>query len=168
VFLFVVAIHAMAVFLAIRATPIHRLNALTPADEITLLYLPAGPAPAEQRPSPASLPRPTAQQRDHPDKATPITPQAQQNLPPAQIIDWDKEAELAAENAIKPDGYRNLSGLSPRQLKWIADNHYEPAPPGIDWKRPVLDHTSDGLLIIHIGDHCVLMAGIFLCGAGKK
>jgi hypothetical protein len=166
VFLLVIAIHAMVIFLVIRATPTHQFNASTPADQITLLYL---PAPRQLTPT---------QQRALPNNVTPVAPKAEQASPPvlltpkqepAPIIDWDKEAVLAAQNAIKPDGYRNLSGLSPAQLKWISDNGYVPEAPGVVWKRPVFDHTADGMPIIHLGDRCVMVPPlpIVYCKIGR-
>jgi len=32
-----------------------------------------------------------------------------------------------------------------------------PEPAGIAWKRPVLDHTPEGMLIIHLGERCVIL-----------
>jgi hypothetical protein len=74
-------------------------------------------------------------------------------------IDWEKEAELAAQNTIanagKQNGYRNLSALSPEQMSWVRQNHLEPAEPGIPWKYRRVEIAEGGFPIIHINDHCV-------------
>jgi hypothetical protein len=81
--------------------------------------------------------------------------------PPPEVpqpkIDWDREAELAAHNGGADSGnhYRDLSQLSPSQQDWIKQNHLQPVPPGISWKHPRVEFTSDGFPIIWINDHCV-------------
>lgn len=72
-------------------------------------------------------------------------------------IDWNREAELAAQNggADSDKHYRDLSRLSPSQQNWIKQNHMEPVPPGISWRHPRVEFTSDGFPIIRINEHCV-------------
>lgn len=88
------------------------------------------------------------------DHSLPVSPRE-----PPPRIDWDKEAELATQNAIstadKNNSYRNLSALSPEQLSWVRQNHLEPAAPGIPWKYRRVEIAEGGLPIIHINDHCV-------------
>lgn len=75
------------------------------------------------------------------------------------MIDWEEEAERAAENAIansdEENGFRDLSALSPQQLDWIRRNHMEPAQPGIAWTYRRVEITKGGFPIVHINDHCV-------------
>jgi hypothetical protein len=172
VLILVIAIHAMLILLAIHANPTLRIDSSTAADRIALLYLP--PPPSEQQTPKASQPT-SAESRVHRSKASPVAPNGSPPGPlptvqePAPMIDWENEAAVAAQNALKPDNYRNLSGLSPQQLKWIADNQYVPAPPGIEWRRPVLDHTPEGTLLIHLGDRCVIVPPLpmVFCKIGK-
>jgi hypothetical protein len=89
-------------------------------------------------------------------------------------IDWDKEADLAIQNAIanasKESRYRDLSSLSPEQLRWVRENHMQPAVPGIPWQYRRVEITPGGFPIIHINDHCVavpfLMMMVF-CKIGR-
>jgi hypothetical protein len=85
-------------------------------------------------------------------------------VPPEAIapkIDWDKEAEMAIRNAIenadRQNNYRNLAALSPEQLRWVRENHFEPAPSGIQWKYRRVEISEGGFPIIHINDHCVII-----------
>jgi hypothetical protein len=94
-----------------------------------------------------------------------------EELPPN--IDWDKEAELAAKNAVanadKQNTNRNLSALSPAQLEWVRQNHLEAAPPGIPWKYRRIEVAEGGFPIIHINDHCVaipLLVMMVFCKIG--
>lgn len=78
---------------------------------------------------------------------------------PPSKIDWDKEAERATKdtiaNAERQNSYRNLASLSPEQLNWVRQNHFEPAPAGIAWKYRRVEVAEGGFPIIHINDHCV-------------
>jgi hypothetical protein len=82
-----------------------------------------------------------------------------EKLPPA--IDWEKEAEIASNNAITnadtQNAYRNLSALSPAQRSWVRQNHLEPARPGIQWKYRRVEVAEGGFPIIHINDHCIIV-----------
>jgi hypothetical protein len=86
-----------------------------------------------------------------------ISPGDQEEKPPK--IDWEKEAELAIQNAIanadQQSAFRNLSALSPEQRSWVRQNHLAPAPPGIPWKYRRVEVAEGGFPIIHINDHCV-------------
>jgi hypothetical protein len=89
---------------------------------------------------------------------------------PRPSVDWQHEAELAAQNAVagaeREGNFRNLSSLTPLQLDWIKRNHMEPAPPGIHWKRPRVEVTPGGLPIIWINERCVLVIVMVFCGIG--
>lgn len=175
VLLAVIAAHLAIIDVAIRAAPTLKFIAWQLGEQITLVYVPP-PVATEDR---ASRDTPTAtpsRQRTHKDTApqnrnpeSPLIsiPSPEQPPPP---IDWEKEAELAAQSAIKPDEYRNLSGMSAEQRKWITDHQFVPEPPGIAWKRPVLDHTPEGMPIIHLGDRCVIMPPLpmVFCKIGKS
>jgi hypothetical protein len=84
---------------------------------------------------------------------------AREKLPPA--IDWEKEAEIASNNAITnvdtQNAYRNLSALSPAQRSWVRQNHLEPARAGIQWKYRRVEVAEGGFPIIHINDHCIIV-----------
>ncbi len=82
--------------------------------------------------------------------------------PAAPQIDWQGESELATKNreseAEKDTSYRDLSkSMSPAQLDWLKRNHMEPASPGITWKRRRAEVTKDGLPVVQLNDHCVLL-----------
>ena len=127
---------------------------------LILMFLPHREAARDT----ASKPRASGSATTRPPSRAPM-PQA--SSPPADAaaaqpwIDWEHEAELAAQNGVaaveKEKGYRNLSGLSPDQLAWIRRNHMEPAPPGIPWGHPRVEYSKDGLPIIWINDHCVVV-----------
>jgi hypothetical protein len=89
-----------------------------------------------------------------PDQANPTN-----EAPAAPKIDWANEADLAAQNAMAraaaEENYRNLSGLSADQLKWVRENELVPAEPGIPWKYRRVEITEGGFPIIHINDHCI-------------
>lgn len=86
--------------------------------------------------------------------------------PPQPKIDWEREAELAAQNAVaaaeKQGNYRDLSALSAAQLSWVRRNHLEPAPPGIAWTHPRVEIQKGGLPIIWINDHCIAVPVMML------
>jgi hypothetical protein len=94
------------------------------------------------------------------------TPPIETAAPPTQI-DWAHELELAAQNVIANEeaekSYRDLSrSMSPSQVDWLTRHHMEPANPGLTWKKPRVEFTSDGMPIIHINDHCVLVPLLFV------
>ena len=59
--------------------------------------------------------------------------------PPSQgaapDIDWDRELHLTASSVMSKDererAYRDLSGLTPAQRKWLIANQYQPVNPGV-------------------------------------
>lgn len=71
-------------------------------------------------------------------------------------------------NAAKEKNYRDLAGLSPKQLDWIKQNHMKPAPPGIAWQHPRFEFDRQtGLPLFWINDRCVLVMLMIFCGIGK-
>jgi hypothetical protein len=89
----------------------------------------------------------------------------------APKIDWQEEAELAAQNDVangeKERNYRNLGGISEAQLKWVRDNHMVQMAPGIVWAHPRVEIDKATLLpIVHINDHCVLVLVFVFCSVG--
>jgi hypothetical protein len=101
-------------------------------------------------------------------------PDASSEPAPAEPpIDWMRETELTASNALaaeeKQSAVRNLSGPSEAQLSWNKRNHMQPMPPGIQWARPRVEITPEGLPLFWINEHCVvvpLMAFMVFCSVG--
>jgi hypothetical protein len=161
VFLAVLLCHIAIVSFLMRETP--RPYASRGVSQSTvLLFL----QPSVREPQTLTPPRPATKPPAGVPKVRTATPSvttddsiaaSPEELPPK--IDWDKEAERAADNAIteadKQNAYRNLSALSPQQLTWVRQNQLEPAPSGIPWKYRRVEITDGGLPIIHINDHCV-------------
>ena len=131
-------------------------------EPLVLLLLPQMARPP---PSDGSIPRRPAHSRQLPPRrsrapAPEVTPDDTGAVAPKlPSIDLDKEADLAIQeaiaNAARDNGYRNLSALSPEQLRWVRGNHLEPVTPGITWKYRRVEITQGGFPIIHINDHCV-------------
>jgi hypothetical protein len=80
-----------------------------------------------------------------------------QGAPPD--IDWDRELHLAVSSVMSNDererAYRDLSGLTPAQRKWLIDNQYQPVKPGVSWKPRRVEMAEGGFPIIHLGDRCI-------------
>jgi hypothetical protein len=172
VFLAVLMLHAVIVLLLIRPARL-LTNSRTSDEPLILMLLRSGPPPAAvvaaPRPAPASKARSTKREPAPvpvPGNAITLPPEA----PPQPSVDWQHEAELAAQNAVagaeREGNFRNLSSLTPLQLDWIKRNHMEPAPPGIHWKRPRVEVTPGGLPIIWINERCVLVIVMVFCGIG--
>lgn len=161
VFIAVLIFHAAFVLLLIRSArlPVSRLAPMN--DSLVLLLLPH----TSRTSADASTPRRSGDQpqsaisKPRASKHEAATSNAITVAPEVPKIDWQKEAELAIQNAIadagKENGYRNLSALSPEQLRWVQQNHLEPAEPGIAWKYRRVEIAEGGFPIIHINDHCV-------------
>jgi hypothetical protein len=85
-------------------------------------------------------------------------------------FDANERAISASVAASWGSCYRDLSALSPEQLRWVRQNHLEAAKPGIAWKYRRVEITEGGFPIIHINDHCVaipfLMMMVF-CKIGR-
>ena len=95
-------------------------------------------------------------------------PSAPQQPPP---IDWAHEADLAVENSLakaeREKNYRDLAGLSPKQLDWVRRNHMAPMTAHIQWNHPRYEFDpSIGLPILWINDHCVMVTVMVFCAIG--
>jgi hypothetical protein len=131
---------------------------------------PAPPAAAGlAAPRPAPAPKaPSGKHQPASDHAITLPPEA----PQRPDIDWQREAELAAQNAVadaeREGNFRDLSSLTPLQRDWITRNHMEPAPPGIHWQHPRVQFIDRGvpIPIIWINDRCVLIIPLVFCGIG--
>ena len=170
VFLAVLLSHVLVVFLAIRTSLIPMSAPANAYEPLLLIDLHDRPSPVPEstkRRSPTSKGQKITR-RKVPPNATASPPE----LPRQPAIDWEHEAEMAAQNGVarteKERTYRDLSALSAAQLSWIRHNHMEPAPPGIHWRHPRVE-IQDGFPIIWINDRCVLiplmMFAVF-CGIG--
>jgi hypothetical protein len=175
IFLGVLILHGAVVLLLVRAS--HELRAPLRSSSEPLLFLflhKDGPAetPASA-PAPAAAAAPVARPVR---RRRPAAPMAESNAitVPAETdsttkTDWDHETQMAVQTALANAGkerdYRNLSGLSAAQLKFVRDNHLVPMAPGIVWARPRVE-VVQGIPIIHINDHCVLILLLPLCSVG--
>jgi hypothetical protein len=108
-------------------------------------------------------PRSSAPKGEMPKEEAPTITHPIEELTPRSQIDWQHELELAALNGVTDElmkkSYRDLSrSMSPSQLEWLKRHRMEPASnPGMTWKRPRVEVTKDGLPIVHLNDHCVLV-----------
>ncbi len=170
VFVAVLMLHAAIVLLLIRPARLLTHSGTSDAPLI-LMLLRSRPLPATGAATPRPAPKTRSVKREPaavpaPDNAITLPPEA----PPRPSVDWQREAELAAQNAIadaeRQGNFRDLSSLTPLQLDWIKRNHMEPAPPGIPWKRPRVEVTPGGLPIIWINERCVLVIVMVFCGIG--
>jgi hypothetical protein len=166
----VLMLHAAIVLLLIRPGRLSTSSG-TSDEPIILMLLHSIPPPATAiatpRPAPASKARSAKRgPAPAPDNAITLPPAP----PPQPSVDWQHEAELAAQSAVadaeREGKFRDLSSLTPLQLDWIKRNHMEPAPPGIHWKRPRVEVTPGGLPIIWINERCVLVIVMVFCGIG--
>ena len=176
IFLGVLLLHVAAVTWLVRSHQALRWPNRSGAEPLVFLLLPEE-TPREVPPaSSIAAPATEALRRKRPAVVEPprsnaITLAAEP--PPGVVpkIDWDQEAQRAANNYLtergKEDAYRNLAGLSSEQLKFVRDNHLVPMEPGIVWAHPRVEVDSKTLIpIIHINDHCVLVLLIPFCGIG--
>jgi hypothetical protein len=168
IFLIVLMSHVVIVVVIVREG---RLVLLPKgAHEPLLLMLLRGEAPAihsAQTPR-AKGSRPHAPKRE---RVAENAIDAPPGLPPESHIDWQHEAELAAQNfladAEKEKNYRDLSGLSAAQRDWIKKNQMKPAPPGIAWQHPRFEFDRQtGLPMFWINDRCVWIMLMVFCGVG--
>ena len=161
IFLAVLMIHIVIVLLVIRAVRIPVLLPTSMNKSLMLLLLRHNVDPTTSvsaRRHPAGQPR-SATLEPSPSKPRTASPDATSIAAEPPKIDWETEAELAAQSAVANAGreshYRNLSALSPEQLSWVRQNHLEQANPGIPWKYRRVEVTAGGFPIIHINDNCV-------------
>jgi hypothetical protein len=174
IFLAVLVSHLAVVLLAVRTARTIIASPKSPAEPLILMILPrrpaaiphaaaSGHAPAQAPAVNAHRPRSDAAQ----DNAITVAPEAA----PPPPVDWDREAEVAAESALadaeREQSYRNLAALSPAQLDWIKRNRMEPSAPGIEWTHPRVQFDRDsGLPVIWINEHCVLVTLLVFCRIG--
>jgi hypothetical protein len=173
VFLAVLMLHAAIVLLLLRPA---RLLTNSGAREVPLflVLLRSRPPPASnarsagREPAPVPAPMPAPAPAPAPANTITLPPEAA----PRPSIDWQREAELAAQEAVadaeREEKFRDLSSLTPLQLDWIKRNHMEPAPPGIHWQHPRVEFIDRGVPIpvIWINDRCVLIIPLVFCGIG--
>ena len=168
VFLTVLISHAVFVILVVRSA---RLMIYSPRDSLEPLVLLLLPNEARQAPDAVTTPRgPSPRPRVvEPPEVAPNAPLTTASPP---NIDWQREIELTAQNALadaeREGKYRDLSALSTEQLSWAKRNHMVPAPPGIAWTHPRFEFDRhSGLPIFWINDHCVLVTLMVFCAIGK-
>ena len=164
IFLAVLMIHAAFILLVIRTARLPIFLSTPMNAPLVLLSLPHDARVAADAARPGRL---AAQRRSATSKLRASSPSASKAAtsnaitvaPDLPKIDWEEEAERAAENAVansdEENGFRDLSALSPQQLDWIRRNHMEPVQPGIAWTYRRVEITKGGFPIIHINDHCV-------------
>ncbi len=158
IFVAVLLCHVGIVLLATRAARVRTYFSMATNEPLVLLLVPhIDKLPAEPpQPDRTATPRPPVAKLRRPPPNRVIPPSA---LPEPPHIDWAHEADLAAQRElarVDTEGhYRNLSGLSADQLKWVRDNELAPAEPGIPWKYRRVEITEGGFPIIHINDHCI-------------
>jgi hypothetical protein len=165
--LLVLLCHSVLIEVMLREGKPVRLAKAASFNALMVFFLPS------EAPHPVDNPHPEIQTRSvrksnplprkTPAEVLPVVPEARsRGIAPADT-DWQHELELTAQNNVmateKGLAYRDLSkSLSPSQLDWLKQNHMEPSGhPGIKWKEPRVEVTKDGLPIVHLNDHCVLI-----------
>jgi hypothetical protein len=162
ILLVVLLSHIAMVSLVLRADRQRKSPSLS-RESLVLLILPNGTrntADVQALPQPeVKPPKSRSKVRSLNSRQDDVVTVAREKLPPA--IDWEKEAEIASNNAITnvdtQNAYRNLSALSPAQRSWVRQNHLEPARAGIQWKYRRVEVAEGGFPIIHINDHCIIV-----------
>jgi hypothetical protein len=162
ILLVVLLSHIAMVSLVLRADRQRKSPSLS-RESLVLLILPNGTrntADVQALPQPeVKPPKSRSKVRSLNSRQDDVATVAREKLPPA--IDWEKEAEIASNNAITnvdtQNAYRNLSALSPAQRSWVRQNHLEPARAGIQWKYRRVEVAEGGFPIIHINDHCIIV-----------
>jgi hypothetical protein len=168
VFLLVLLLHVLLVQVLIRELKRIRFTKRESSDALLIYFLPREASPASDVPkadSPAKAPRRNSELKRNtpPENASNalVAPPAE-TVPPPPQIDWQHELELSA-HVKKEKIYRDLAkSMSPSQLDWVRQHHMEPASLGLTWKRPRVEVTKDGMPIVHISDHCVLVPLLFV------
>jgi hypothetical protein len=175
IFVAVLMLHAAIVLLLLR--PARLLTNLgTSGEPLILMFLHSQPAPSTEVATPGPAPSSKARSAKREPASAPAPTPTPDNaitapeVPPKPSVDWQHEAELAAQNAVadaeREGNIRDLSSLTPLQLDWIKRNHLEPAAPGIPWQRPRVEITPGGLPVIWINERCVLVIVMVFCGIG--
>ncbi len=173
VFLLVLLLHGLLVEVLLREQKRIRFTGRQSLDPLHVYFfsretLQARDVPAAESPAKAPRKNSTLKRNMPPENASsaPVTPLVEA-APPTPRIDWPHELELSAQNRVadeeKGKAYRDLAkSLSPSQLDWLKQHHMEPASPGLAWKSPRVEVTKEGIPIVHISDHCVLVPLLFV------
>jgi hypothetical protein len=173
VLLLVLLLHGILIEELIREQKRIQFTIREISDALLLYPIAREPSPISNAPNAESLANAPRKNSLLERKATPENPpDARVNppvetVPPAPQIDWQHELELSAQNGVtaqqKENFYRDLSkSMSPAQLDWLRHHHMEPANPGIAWKSPRVEVTKNGMPIVHVNDHCVLVPLLFV------
>ena len=167
--------HTAVILVVVRADRDRRIaDAAAGRTALRLIRL-----PARILESPPRLPAPT---RSSGRTRSPLPPPLDLAPFPAVIqplprIDWARAAELAAQNGVaeleQQARYRDLAALSaalsPAQREWLKQQQLEPVAPGIRWAPARVEVTPEGLPIIHVNDHCIvipMLAFLMFCHIG--
>ncbi len=173
VFLLVLLLHGLLIEVLLREQKWIRSTQRQSLDAFLVYFFPREASPASNVPeakSPAKAPRRDSalkrnKQAQNPSNAPVASPNA--TVPPTPLIDWPHEMELSAQNRARDEEkektYRDLAkSMSPAQLEWLRQHHMEQATPGLTWKTPRVEVTKEGIPIVHINDHCVLVPLLFV------
>lgn len=178
IFLLVFLLHGLLIAVLIRERQRVLFSKHDSSEALLVYFLPGESSPdhdALEAESPLqvvrrnNVPRGVLQITKRPSANAPnasITPPIETATPTPQI-DWQHELELAAQNRVADEEaektYRDLSkSMSPSQVDWLKQHHMEPATPGLTWKTPRVEVTKEGMPIVHINDHCVLVPLLFV------
>ena len=168
--------HASLIASMLLQRPRPTRDVRNPIEDLSLLILPHDPAKIDTATVSAGISAVLSTRRLR-TELPPLPNQLGSNsitLSPAEQkqynIDWDRESDLAVQSSIahmaKEDGYRDMSKLTPEQLEWVKQNHFEPMP-GFKW-----DKNSRGEMLRHgiikLNDYCVLVVVIPFCRFGGK
>lgn len=180
ILLLVFLLHGLLIEILIRERRVVLLSKHDSTEPLLVYFLPhesfTGRNALAESPSKVVRGKTVFQKKQPSTNATnaPTTPPIQAATPATQI-DWQHELELAVQSrATKEEAentYRDLSkSMSSSQLDWLRQHHMEPASPGLTWKKPRVEITQDGMPILHINEHCVLVPLLFVpmvfCGIG--
>ena len=171
--LLVILVHGLLIEVLIRELKRDRFTKRESAEALLVYFLPRAASPARDlstaEGSAKASPRSGVFRRSapvEPARSASATPPVEA-MPATPTIDWQHELQLSAQNSLADDkkekSYRDLAkSMSPSQLDWLKQHQTEPASPGLTWKTPRVEVTKDGLPIVHINDHCVLVPLLFV------
>jgi len=173
VFLLVFLLHGLLIAVLMRERKLVLFSKHELSEALLVYFLPRESSPAHdalKAESSSQLVRSNnILQRKRPSVSSPnasISPPMEPATPPPPI-DWQRELESAVQNRVANEdaekSYRDLSkSMSPSQIDWLKRHQMEPASPGVTWKTPRVEVTKDGMPIVHINDHCVLVPVLFV------